>query len=492
MANSMHDYTTKNGGVYTWKVMSAADQTAIENEKERMQTSALPVHGDRMAYGELTIATHGSDNMLPTRVGNLYKKNDAIPEILKKKVTLMYGKGIGLFEITEEDVNGETKEVRRLVSSKYPKVNEWLNSWETAGLPNLRTYLKGVMTSYFYHEMYYSHPRLNNSSYTGGRLPVRGLVHFPVERCRLALQGLIGNTVDLEDAMLTHVVYNNWSHPYRYDTQVYDRFDPANPLKSATAIMPVRDFGVGEEIYATPTGYYGLEPWINAANLNAPYINSFLKNSFAARKHINIPNAWFKSKENTLKAICKANQGLEQDGKPLQTEYEGLTGIGTIFSHRMVSKLVELKMEALANVMSGEGKNQGKTFYTRSFLTDHGIEKWEIIDIETKYADFIKSITTVDNHALKKILAGIGMDPALTNVSNEGIFNSGSQVYYAYLVYLEQQHLPEEIILQELNRALHINFPELKKKGIEARFKRFAPPRQEETKPTERLEKNTK
>ena len=186
--------------------------------------------------------------------------------------------------------------------------------------------------------------------------------------------------------------------------------------------------------------------------------------------------------------ICTKNEELASNGKPIITSFEGLTEVGTQFNPSMITKLIELKMEALVQTMSGEGENQGKTFYTASYLTEHGIEKWEIEDIPTNLKDFVDSNISVSKQAMKEILAGLGMDPAITNVSNEGIFNSGSQVYYAYLLYLETQHYAEEIILQELTRAIQLNFPNTKLNNVVPGFKRFAPPRQQETSPTERIE----
>jgi hypothetical protein len=148
-------------------------------------------------------------------------------------------------------------------------------------------------------------------------------------------------------------------------------------------------------------------------------------------------------------------------------------------------------MEQLVSVMSGAGENQGKTFFSTTYLTEHGIESWKITDIPTNFKDFTEAIISVDKHSLKQLLAGIGIDPAISNVGNDGVFNSGSQVYYAYLVYLDTLHYAENIILEDLQRAIYINFPDLETAGVRIGFKRFSPPKQQETAPDNRMNSQT-
>lgn len=479
-------YPNVGPAALTYQIVGQSDATSIADEKSKMSAFTPNNYGEQFAYGEYTVATHGPDNLLPSRVQNMYRQNAYIPEILKKKTRIMYGKGLGLFQIREE----EDKEVRIPVSKQHADVLNWVAGWDKNGLPSFREYIHKVMYDYFYHEIYYSHPRFNVSRRTGGRMPVRGLVHFSADRSRLAMRGMLPSNETIEDSMCNVVLHNHWDRPFRFDSSEYDRFNPADPFVSAKAIMPVRDLGPGEDIYPIPTGYYGLEQWTQIANLNAPYLHSFLKNSFSARKHVRIPMTWVVTKKAALENLCKKNQEREQADQDLITEFEGLKDIGTTYKETFLDKLIQVKMDSLMGVMTGEGENQGKTFYSTTFLTEYGIEKWDIEDIPTNYKDFVDSLTSVDKHALRNILAGIGMDPAITNVSNEGVFNSGAQVYYAYLVFLDTQHFAEEIILQELNRALMLNFPKLEREGTKAMFKRFAPPRQQDVKPGERMENN--
>ena len=164
----------------------------------------------------------------------------------------------------------------------------------------------------------------------------------------------------------------------------------------------------------------GLKHWIKGANLDAPYINNFL--SFSARKHVKIPNAWIEQKQATLEKICKQNKEREQANLPLITKYEGVD-VGTVFDFSLVQKVIDKKLEDLMGVMGGEGKNQGKTFFTRTILTEHGIEEWKIEDIPNQLWRLCKVHYRIRQTGHAGYFGGQRLDPAISNVGNEGVFN---------------------------------------------------------------------
>lgn len=485
--DTLGTYPHDSRAVFTYEIVGAVDAATIEDEKARIMALSSINQRRTLTFGEYTVAVHGSDNMLPSETVSMISANPYLPEILKKQVKYMYGRGLYLY-VTKVVGEGDNRKVVRVpVTDEYPQFMQWLNSWQRKGLPSYKEYCRGVLYDYYYHEGFYSQWHLNRGRGIGVGLPVAGLQHRAVTKCRLAYKGQMHPTETIEDEMLNKVIYNRWDFLNRFDADVFDRFDPANPLKSATVINFSRDRASGEDIYPEPTSYVGLKHWIKGANLDAPYINNFLKNSFSARKHVKIPNAWIEQKQATLEKICKQNKEREQANLPQITKYEGVD-VGTVFDFSLVQKVIDKKLEDLMGVMGGEGKNQGKTFFTRTMLTEHGIEEWKIEDIPTNYGDFVKSIIEFDKRAMQVILAGKGLDPAISNVGNDGIFNSGAQVYYAYLVYLDSLHFAEEICTDDLRYAAWLNFPELEQNNVQVGFLRTAPPRQEETTPSDRME----
>jgi len=491
-----------NLGVYTneatevsisYEMLSAASVQEIEAEKKLYNQNTFPA--DVMKMEEFIVAMFGVYNKLPTEVKNLIKNNHLLPEMLSKQVRIMYGDGPTLYKIEQKGEDDNKKKKRTLFSPEdHPAVWEWLESWKKNGLADdLRSYLKKVIREYYYLEGYFSKWLYNKSRRINGAIPIRGLEFLPSSRCRIAKKGEYDINMPLEYEEMTHVLYGRWDIGIRNTKKVFNLFNDAKPLRYATAISYVRDLGFDDEIYSFPTFYFGSKEWIKGSNLNPKYANSFLKNSLAAKVHVIIPNSWFTIKEKTLKNIVEQNMELQREGKPIVTEYEGLKEIGVSYSHSMVNKLVKIKLREITELLAGEGENQGKAFISRSIKTEYGIEEWQFKDIPSKYSEFMKSIIEYDKRAVEVITQSKGMPPSISNVSKDGIFqSSGSDIYYNYMIYLNSLVYAEEFICDDINKALHINFPELKKQNIKLGFDRNVPARQEELPPKERLENTSK
>lgn len=470
----------------SFEILATADQLSIERDKTKFAQASL--YNETFMLQNYTIAAFGQYNNLPGELKDLIKNNHLLPEILAKQVRFMYGQGPWLFK--NQITNEKLKRVP-VDAAQFARVWQWLNSWKSAGLADdVRTYLKRTAREYYYTEGVFSKWRFNKSRRIGGALPVRGLEHVPTTRVRLGKRGVIDITKPLEDEILDLVIYSQWDKPYKMDFEVFPRLNKANPLQHPVAINYTRDFGYGEEVYSFPSFYYGLIEWIKGSNLNPKYINSYLKNSLSAKLHVLIPDVWIQQKTETLKQICENNKSRDQQSLPLITTYDGLTDIGTTFSHGLVNKLIDKKLEKLSSVLSGEGENQGKAFISRKFQTEHGVEEWEFKEIPVKYKEFIQSIIEVDKRAVEVILAGKGLPPSISNVTKDGVFqSSGSDAYYNYMIYLNSLHYAEEFITEDINRALWINFPELEQQNVTLGFLRHVPERQEELQPKERIEK---
>lgn len=479
-----HGFAREGGAALTYEIIGATDMNAIVEDKKDYKPMAFM--GEHFQYQDFTIAAHGADNQLPALAIALIRNNPYLPEILKKQVRIAYGQGPGLYV---DDETEENKRERKWVTAKYPQVLNWLDSWSRyPDMDPAESYFKRALFEYFYMEGIYSQFLTNKSRRVNGAMPFRGLKIMGGKKMRLAKNGIIDPRTEIRRSDLTHAIYGRWESPWSYESEIYPLFDRSNPFRFANAINYVADLGFDEDIYAIPTSFYGLREWIVAANLDPKYINSYLRNSLNAKIHIKIPGAWIDLKTKTLMDICAKNKELEQDNKDLIASYDGIA-IGTRFTYDLVEKLVQKKLNEALNVLSGEGENQGKAFWSRTFQTEHGIEGWEFVEIPTKYKEFVESIIEVDKRALAVILAGKGLDPAISNVTNEGIFNSGSEIYYNYLLYLQSQRYAEEFVTQDVNTQLWINFPELARQRVKLGFYRFAPERQQNTSPDNRIDK---
>ena len=474
--------------VATFEIIQAADQVSIEQDKAAFQQNAVIKYGESFRYSDYTVASHGLYNNLPSEVSGIVRGNAFLPEILKKQVRMLYGQGLYLYREDESDT--DRKRFKVPVSKNYPAVWEWLGSWKKNGIrQSVQEYIKSVIFEYYYMEGYYDKWIFNRSRRLGGPMPVRGLESLSGVLSRLAMRGHLQTTDWLKDEDCDAVLYGRWDYPYHFESVDYSRFDEANPLRNPVAVNYIADKGFDDQIYSVPTYYYGLKEWIRGSNLNPKYINSYLKNSLNAKIHVIIPNSWIESKEAVLRDICEQNKERDQRGQELITEYDGVTEIGTEFHYGMVQQLIDEKIRQASSVLTGEGENQGKFFVSRSFKVDAGIEEWQFKEIPTKYKEFIESIIDFDKQATRIILAGKGLDPSISNVSNEGIFNnSGSQVYYNYLVYLDSLHFAEDYVCKDLNLALRLNFPQLEADGVKIGLYQNKPERQAEVEPNNRMQ----
>lgn len=86
---------------------------------------------------------------------------------------------------------------------------------------------------------------------------------------------------------------------------------------------------------------------------------------------------------------------------------------------------------------------------------------WEIETIDQKVKNYISAQVEIAKRADFEITAGIGLHPALSNLSADGNLPSGSEQLYAFKLYLSTGvDIPESIVCKDINYALQINFPD--------------------------------
>jgi hypothetical protein len=149
----------------------------------------------------------------------------------------------------------------------------------------------------------------------------------------------------------------------------------------------------------------------------------------------------------------------------------------------MVNELIINELKAITSMMSGEGKNQGKLWASSKW----GQDGWEFKEFPGKFKEYFESVISLDKRADQVILAGKGIASSITNVENDGVISkSGSDVYYNYLIYVASLTPDEYFVLKEINRAIHLNFPEAKAQNIRLGFWIDIPAKLQDTSPADR------
>lgn len=475
-------------GVYTFQITSESAWTSsiedLLNNTNNNQLGLLFYDNYTFRVGPYSVIPYGKDhNNLPLEIRENVGKNRLLPELLEKQIRFLIGKGTVLYREKLE----ENKKIRELVEDK--KIQNWLDSWTRSGAKDdYMSYLIKAIRDFYYMEGIFTRYLWYKSRRVNGRMPVRALEHVSVNKARLGSSAEINHQTFIEDALFNKVMVGNWLNPNIAEMQVFDRFIESDPFKFANAINYKTNGSFGEEVYSYPTYYYGLKEWIIGSNLNPKYINSFFKNSLSAKLHIIIPHSWVEKKEEKLQNIIKQNAERKAADKSIIKKYDGLDiSEETAYHEGLLTKLINLYLEKITTLMSGEGKNQGKLFATWKFRSEHGVEEWEFKEIPTKYKEFIESVIKNDERADQVILSGKGIDSSISNISKEGVISkSGGDAYYNYLIYLSQLYLAEYVCTYDINLAIKLNFPDT---DLKLGFYQEIPARQEEVKPDNRLDK---
>lgn len=426
------------------------------------------------------IASRGANNMKCEEIEHDIKKNRLMPQLIRKQVKMLYGNGPAVYK----PVMKEGKFVKEWV--ECPEIQEWLESWEDAGLEsNYKEVAKTNITNYYYYRDYFVKWRMNLGNSINKQRPVIGLEAMENKHCRLATR--------IRDVLTTMVNYKDFSHisvgRWNYGISSY-LFYPRFRVKDIrnykyAAISHHREKSVGE-YYGVNETHEGSKPYIKGSNETAGYINSFLKNSLAAKIHIIIPNAWLEAKKQQIRNLCDENK--RREAKKLELlKYNGIE-IGTEYSETLIIRYTQQELRTISRMLTG-ADNQGKAYATISFKSGNSEEeRWRFETIDMKYKEYIEALIDYDKRADEALLSAVGLDPSISSVSKDGVISkSGADVYYNYLIYLMSLTPDDEVCAEPFNMAIQVNFPELYKQGYRIGFYRDVPSRQEEVTPQERL-----
>ena len=123
-----------------------------------------------------------------------------------------------------------------------------------------------------------------------------------------------------------------------------------------------------------------------------------------------------------------------------------------------------------------------------AFNSEKTFTKWVYFEeMPGKFKEYFDAVIDCGKRSDQVILAGKGIASSITNVENDGVISkSGSDVYYNYLIYVASLTLDEYFVMKEINRAIHLNFPEAKKDGIKLGFWIDIPAKLQDTSPANR------
>lgn len=492
MENVTVEFTGKNRGfaaskssVMTFEIQGVSEREDIRLNEFQTLYSKYATDRHTMKMEDYTVPMWGEGhNLYPQEVYSVISENKLLPEVIEKQVRFIFGKGPRLYQ--ERIVGEEDKKHRVRIPYYDSQIEEWLNSWEEKGYEHFWRYLRNIITDYYHVKTCVTKYNFNRSRRIGGAAAVDALTYVGSDEARLAAKGdFTHRRIKNEDC--EYVIVGDWLNISGTKYDVFNRFSPAKPFAYPVAVAFNTEKTFTKWVYAFNDWFKGLYEWIKASNLSPRYLNSYLKNALNAHVHVVIPGTWYQAQKTILQSITEANL-IGDESTPLQTEYKGVKlvddeGKPYRFFEAMMDDLITNELRRITSLMSGEGKNQGKLYAT----TKWGEDGWKFEDFPSKFQEYFKSVIDYDKRADQVILAGKGISSSITNVENDGVISkSGSDVYYNYLIYVATLTLDEFFITEEINRAIHLNFPYAKKMGIKLGFWIDIPAKQQETTPADR------
>ena len=112
-------------------------------------------------------------------------------------------------------------------------------------------------------------------------------------------------------------------------------------------------------------------------------------------------------------------------------------------------------------MLSGK-ENAGKFFYSLDMPAESGTGRvsWEVEAIDQKMKDFVEAQLKISEASASAITSGMGLHPSLSNVMVNGKLASGSELLYAFKLFLlSDTEIASQTILEPVNQAIAFNFP---------------------------------
>jgi hypothetical protein len=398
------------GGLITFEIQGFEEREEIREKQFQSLCAKYITDQMTMRLDDYVVPLWGEGhNLYPQQIFSTTSENKLLPEVIQKQVKFLFGKGPRLYR---EVIQGEGEKQRRVrIPVEVPEIQDWFDSWEDNGYNHHWDYLKNSITDYYFVNTYVSRYEFSRARRMVGNAriqPVQALTYIGSESARLATKlDPIVNRITNKDC--NFVIVGDWMNPNRYNYEVYNRFNPADPFRYPTAVAFNSEKTFTKSIYALNNWFKGLYEWIKASNLSPQYLNSYLRNALNAHVHVIIPGSWYNRQKEILQTVCLENISGDV---AVQTEYKGIkliseNGKPVQFYETMVDQLIANELRTIGNMMTGEGKNQGKMWAS----TKWGEDGWDFKEFPSKFKEYFDSVISLDRRADQVILAGKGIRP---------------------------------------------------------------------------------
>ena len=376
--------------------------------------------------GEFEIVPNGQENNYPDELRDILDENNLTPEILNKQAQLLFGQGPALYKVNFE--NG--RRVKNWVEDA--EIQSWLESWDyeeylMRSCIEFRT-MNGTFTKLY----------RNKGARVGNRPMIAKLEHCSHRYARLEWPD--------KNSQVQGIIVGDFAQPWKLGLRRYPVCDMSDPMALPVSMLYSNLYSFALDWDYSRSPIHGSLNWIRLASSIPKLLSNFNNNSMTIKYHIEAPAIYWETMKMELNQRC-----LES---------------GQVFTEKLFKDEQDKVLEKFAITLSG-GDNVGKFVSTATIFDDRGNEMvgWKIEPLDQKVGDFIDAQINIANEALFQTTSGLGVHPALSNLSKDGNLPSGSEQLYAFKLYLQTGvDIPEMIVCKALNMVIRAMFPSKKLK----------------------------
>lgn len=373
--------------------------------------------------GGYQIVPYGADNQLPSHIRDIVDSNNLVPGIIERQAGLLFGQGVFLNQLMFKD--GEISHY--WVEDK--DIQSWLDSWDYI------SYIKGCMTDYLHLKGFFDAKYLAKGHRVGRTPKIACLEHIPAKNARLEW----AETRKLKDVQ--HIIVGDFEN-YCTTTGVrrFPVFDRKEPGKYSVAASYNSTYSFARDFYSVPQ-FWGALRWIVRGS-EIPLIFKYVTdNGLNLAYHIHSTSAYWEYRREALRRAYP-------DWSDTEVEKE-------------IGDITRKLLDSMTQVLTGK-ENAGKFFHSIDIVDDAGhLSEWKIEPVDQKIKDFVESQLKISEASVSAITSGMGLHPSLSNIMVNGKLASGSELLYAFKLYLHSDvEIASNTILEPINQAIAFNFPD--------------------------------
>lgn len=373
--------------------------------------------------GPCKVVPYGPDGRLPIRIRNIVSDNNLVPGIINRQLGLLWGQGPFLYNL--QFANGEISRVWQ----QDHEIEEWLNSWD------YQSYLRGCVIDYLHLGGFFDAKYLTRAGRIGKPKKIAYLQHIPAKNALLEWP----ESRDPRD--VKNIIVGDVEHDFQTTgVTKYPVYDPTNPGKHRVSAAYNHLYTFCRDFYSMPS-FWGALKWIIKGSEIPTIFKYVTDNSINLAYHVHSPQEYWDIHRQSLR---DSHPDWTQD----QVEDE-------------IRELTTTFLQTMTDILSGK-ENAGKMLHTIDLMDDNGHPiTWKIEPIDQKIKDFVETQLKISEASVSAITSGMGLHPSLSNIMVNGKLASGSELLYAFKLYLSSDvEIASSIILEPINQAIAFNFPD--------------------------------